>query len=84
MEKENEEDREVIHNKEETRVKGGEMTWNEAEAKGARGLRLLCSSQLGQTLPSPRLFFVAVISFPSSRYTSRRTAAQILIFYQWT
>lgn len=26
MEKENEEDREVIHNKEETRVKGGEMT----------------------------------------------------------
>lgn len=58
-----------------TRMRGGikaeEMTWNVARAKEACGLRLLCFSQLGQTLypllrpqlPPLRLFCVAVISF---------------------
>lgn len=34
-------------------IKAEEMTWNEAGAKKACGLRLLCFSQLGQTPPLP-------------------------------
>lgn len=58
-----------IVNKKERGDEADELTWNEARAKEACGLRLLCVSQLGQTLypPPSCLFSVSVISFPFSK-----------------